>query len=62
MNTEKKALWKREMDCLLSVCDYIVEFSPTLQDLDDGTSVEVKLFRFISDSLIGFKCFCLFLT
>lgn len=30
------------MDCLLSVCDYIVEFSPTLKDLDDGTTVEVK--------------------
>ncbi|XP_059457447.1 rop guanine nucleotide exchange factor 3 isoform X2 [Corylus avellana] len=41
LNPEKKALWKREMDCLLSVCDYIVEFSPTLHDLDDGTSVEV---------------------
>lgn len=21
-------MWKREMDCLLSVCDYIVEFVP----------------------------------
>ncbi|XP_075668314.1 rop guanine nucleotide exchange factor 3 isoform X1 [Castanea sativa] len=41
LNPEKKALWKREMDCLLSVCDFIVEFGPILQDLDDGTTVEV---------------------
>uniref|UniRef100_A0A2N9F7C0 PRONE domain-containing protein n=1 Tax=Fagus sylvatica TaxID=28930 RepID=A0A2N9F7C0_FAGSY len=41
LNPEKKALWKREMDCLLSVCDYIVEFSPILQNLHDGTTMEV---------------------
>lgn len=41
LSPEKKAMWKREMDCLLSVCDYIVDFSPTSQDLDDGTSVEI---------------------
>lgn len=41
LNPDKKALWKREMDCLLSVCEYIVDFSPTSQDLDDGTTVEV---------------------
>ena len=29
------------MDCLLSVCDYIVEFYPTTQTLPDGTKVEV---------------------
>jgi len=37
----KKAMWRREMDCLLSVCDYIVEFYPTTQTLPDGTKVEV---------------------
>lgn len=41
LKPEKKAMWKREMDCLLSVCDYIVEFFPTLQTLCDGTTVEV---------------------
>ncbi|XP_052169234.1 rop guanine nucleotide exchange factor 3-like isoform X2 [Oryza glaberrima] len=25
----KKTMWRREMDCLLSVCDYIVEFYPS---------------------------------
>lgn len=30
------------MDCLLSVCDYIVEFVPASQNLQDGTEVEVK--------------------
>ncbi|PVH32414.1 hypothetical protein PAHAL_9G394300 [Panicum hallii] len=35
----KKAMWRREMDCLLSVCDYIVEFYPTTQTLPDGTKV-----------------------
>ncbi|KMT20481.1 hypothetical protein BVRB_1g004680 isoform B [Beta vulgaris subsp. vulgaris] len=28
LKAEKKMMWKREMDCLLSVCDYIVEFVP----------------------------------
>ncbi|XVF33328.1 hypothetical protein REPUB_Repub17cG0158900 [Reevesia pubescens] len=42
LNPEKKALWKREMDCLLSVCDYIVEFTPTKsQNLSNGTAIEI---------------------
>lgn len=31
------------MDCLLSVCDYIVEFYPSSQTLPDGTKVEVSI-------------------
>lgn len=42
LKPEKKAMWKREMDCLLSVCDYIVEFIPESQNLRDETQVEVK--------------------
>jgi len=42
LKPEKKAMWKREMSCLMSVCDYIVEFAPTAQYLDDGTIVEVN--------------------
>lgn len=42
LKPEKKAMWKREMNCLMSVCDYIVEFAPTAQYLDDGTIVEVN--------------------
>lgn len=39
---EKKSMWRREMDCLLSVCDYILEFYPSSQTLPDGTTVEVR--------------------
>jgi hypothetical protein len=37
----KKAMWRREMDCLLFVCNYIVEFFPSTQMLPDRTKVEV---------------------
>ncbi|KAG5110902.1 hypothetical protein JHK82_040125 [Glycine max] len=40
LKPEKKAMWRREMNCLLSVCDYILEFSSTAQYLEDGTIVE----------------------
>ncbi|CAN6294371.1 unnamed protein product [Urochloa humidicola] len=49
----KKAMWRREMDCLLSVCDYIVEFYPTTQSLPDGTKVEVMATRPRSDIYIN---------
>jgi hypothetical protein len=39
---EKKSMWRREMDCLLSVCDYIVEFFPSKDILPDGTTREVR--------------------
>lgn len=52
LKPEKKAMWKREMDCLLSVCDYIVEFIPTTsQSLQDGTALEVKYQRFMRDEV-----------
>ncbi|XP_030533575.1 rop guanine nucleotide exchange factor 3-like [Rhodamnia argentea] len=41
LNQEKKAMWKREMDYLLSVCDYMVDVSGSTQELQDGTSVQV---------------------
>ncbi|KZV37425.1 rop guanine nucleotide exchange factor 3-like [Dorcoceras hygrometricum] len=41
LSLEKKLMWNREMNCLLSVCDYIVEFTPTLQHFKDGTTLEV---------------------
>ncbi|XP_010241894.1 PREDICTED: rop guanine nucleotide exchange factor 3-like [Nelumbo nucifera] len=49
---EKKSMWRREMDCLLSVCDYIVEFSPC-QNHQDGKSVEVMTSRPRSDISIN---------
>lgn len=49
----KKAMWRREMDCLLSVCDHIVEFYPSSQALPDGTRVEVMATRPRSDIYIN---------
>lgn len=49
MKPEKKTTWKREMNCLLAVCDYIVEFIPKLQNLHDETSLEIMESRPGSD-------------
>ncbi|XP_074586964.1 LOW QUALITY PROTEIN: rop guanine nucleotide exchange factor 3-like [Curcuma longa] len=46
---EKKSMWRREMDCLVSVCDYIVEFSPSSQTLPDGTTLDIMATRPRSD-------------
>ncbi|KAK4786904.1 hypothetical protein SAY86_010737 [Trapa natans] len=53
LNPEKKAMWKREMDCLLSVCNYMVEFFPTMQNLRDGTTVEIMSSRPRTDICIN---------
>ncbi|MED6168093.1 hypothetical protein PIB30_008748 [Stylosanthes scabra] len=53
LKPEKKAMWKREMKVLLSVCDYIVEFAPTAQYLEDGTIVEMMKSRPRSDIYIN---------
>ncbi|KAI5428673.1 variant 3, Rop guanine nucleotide exchange factor 3 [Lathyrus oleraceus] len=53
LNPEKKAMWKREMKVLLSVCDYIQEFAPTAQYLEDGTIVEMMKSRPRSDIYIN---------
>ncbi|KAK7292674.1 hypothetical protein RJT34_15525 [Clitoria ternatea] len=53
LKPEKKAMWRREMNCLLSVCDYIVEFAPTAQYLEDGTIVEMMTSRSRSDIYIN---------
>ncbi|KAE8665812.1 Rop guanine nucleotide exchange factor 2 [Hibiscus syriacus] len=41
LNPEKKAMWKREMNCHISICDYIVEFTTKSQNLRDGRAIEV---------------------
>ena len=38
---EKKTLWRREMEWLLCVSDYIVELTPSVQNFPDGTKLEV---------------------
>nr|DAD18932.1 TPA_asm: hypothetical protein HUJ06_020395 [Nelumbo nucifera] len=40
---EKKSMWRREMDCLLTVCNYIVEFIPSCQIYQDDKSIEVRI-------------------
>ncbi|KAM3378676.1 rop guanine nucleotide exchange factor 3 isoform X1 [Capsicum galapagoense] len=49
LHPDKKLMWKREMNCLLSVCDYIVEFVSTSQTLQDGTTFEALTSRPRSD-------------
>ncbi|CAI9769557.1 unnamed protein product [Fraxinus pennsylvanica] len=53
LRPDKKLMWKREMNCLLSVCDYIVELAPALQTLKDGTTLEVMTSRPRSDIYIN---------
>lgn len=40
MPAERKARWRKEIDWLLSVTDYIVEFAPIKQS-KDGVTMEV---------------------
>ncbi|CAN1793410.1 Rop guanine nucleotide exchange factor 3 [Linum perenne] len=42
LKPEKKGMWRREMDCLLSVCDYIVELIPKSQNLRDVMESRVR--------------------
>lgn len=43
MSLERKTRWRKEIDLLLSVTDYIVEFVPSQQKSKDGTNMEVNL-------------------
>ncbi|XP_024996921.1 rop guanine nucleotide exchange factor 3-like [Cynara cardunculus var. scolymus] len=49
LDPDKKTMWKREMTCLLSVCDYIVEFIPASRRLKNGASVEMMISQPRSD-------------
>lgn len=42
LQLEKKAMWRREMDWLVCVSDYIVELIPTWQTFPDGSKLEVQ--------------------
>ncbi|KAG5121026.1 hypothetical protein AAZX31_14G061800 [Glycine max] len=46
---EKKEMWRREMECLLSVSDHIVELIPSWQTFPDGSKLEVMTCRPRSD-------------
>ncbi|EFJ29665.1 hypothetical protein SELMODRAFT_62955, partial [Selaginella moellendorffii] len=49
LSHERKLLWQREMNWILSVCDHIVEFVPSFHSVTDGTSLEVMISRPRSD-------------
>ncbi|GAA0161985.1 guanyl-nucleotide exchange factor [Lithospermum erythrorhizon] len=53
LHHDKRMIWKREMNCLLSVCDFIVEFAPIIDTLTDGTTVEVMTSRPRTDLYIN---------
>ncbi|KOM44515.1 hypothetical protein LR48_Vigan05g212000 [Vigna angularis] len=46
MPAERKAKWKKEIDWLLSVTDYVVEMVPSQQKSKDGTNMEECLDNF----------------
>ncbi|XP_072971957.1 rho guanine nucleotide exchange factor 8-like [Typha angustifolia] len=43
MSAERKGRWRKEIDWLLSVTDYIVEFVPSQQLSKDGTNMEIMV-------------------
>ncbi|KAF7814257.1 rop guanine nucleotide exchange factor 12-like isoform X1 [Senna tora] len=45
MPAERKAKWRKEIDWLLSVTDYIVEMVPSQQKNKDGTNMEIMTTR-----------------
>lgn len=47
--TEKKAMWRREMEWLLCVSDHIIELIPSWQTFPDGSKLEVMTCRPRSD-------------
>ncbi|CAO2819790.1 unnamed protein product [Amaranthus hypochondriacus] len=50
---QKKAMWRREMEWLLSVADYIVELMPSSQSFPDGNILEVMTCKPRSDLCIN---------
>ncbi|KAK2432839.1 rop guanine nucleotide exchange factor [Trifolium repens] len=53
LSQEKKAMWQREMECLLCVSDHIVEFKPSWQTFPNGSKFEVMTRRQRSDLYIN---------
>lgn len=42
LSIERRTMWRRELEWLLSVSDHIVEFVPSWQHYPDGSSTEVS--------------------
>ncbi|KAG2722919.1 hypothetical protein I3760_02G149200 [Carya illinoinensis] len=45
MSAERKTRWRKEIDWLLCVTDYIVEFVPSQQKSKDGVNMEIMMTR-----------------
>lgn len=43
LQLDKKLMWRREMDWILSVSDHIVELIPSWQTFPDGSKLEVSI-------------------
>jgi len=46
--SEKKLMWRREIEVLLSVSDHIVELVPSFQNFPNGNKIEVISFSSLS--------------
>ncbi|XP_052183551.1 rho guanine nucleotide exchange factor 8-like isoform X2 [Diospyros lotus] len=53
MAPDRKARWKKEIDWLLSVTDYIVELVPSQQKSKDGTNMEIMVTQQRRDLLMN---------
>ncbi|XP_073016299.1 rop guanine nucleotide exchange factor 5-like [Primulina eburnea] len=53
LQSEKKAMWEREIECLVCVGGHIVELAPSCQTFPDGTKVEVMTCRPRSDLFLN---------
>ncbi|XP_047946718.1 rho guanine nucleotide exchange factor 8-like isoform X2 [Salvia hispanica] len=53
MSATTKERWKKEIDCLVSVTDYIVEFVTTQQKSKDGSIIEVMVTQPRRDLLLS---------
>jgi hypothetical protein len=45
--SERRVMWQREMEWLLSVSDHIVELVPALQTFPDGSTLEVRMTQLV---------------
>ncbi|KAG6500832.1 hypothetical protein ZIOFF_040689 [Zingiber officinale] len=58
MSAERKARWRREMNWLLSVADYIVEFVPSRQTSKDGVTMEIMITQQRKDLQLNIPTLC----
>ena len=66
LRSEKKAMWRREIEWFLSVSDHIVELTPNWQTFPDGSKLEVPNFNMhlclMHFSVMKMYLFCLIIN